>query len=149
MKRPLRVLRWAVSIVAFTACLLMGVLWVRSYWRADQFVLPLSASRAFMAVSLGGATSWRLGPWRPNWSQSMEITSVSPGVLTLGRAVDWMGNLRNARFSRESMRLPHWMLILACALIGAAPWMRWRFSVRGVLVLMVFLAAMFAILIFE
>jgi hypothetical protein len=41
------------------------------------------------------------------------------------------------------------MLMLACATIGAAPWLRWRFSIRGVLVLMAFVAAMFAILVFE
>jgi hypothetical protein len=41
------------------------------------------------------------------------------------------------------------MVMLACAAVGIAPWLRWRFSVRGVLVLMAFIAAMFAILIFE
>jgi hypothetical protein len=58
-------------------------------------------------------------------------------------------NLRQIRIYHHYPIFPHWVLMLACALIGAVPWLRWRFRIRGVLVLMAFLAAMFAILVFE
>jgi hypothetical protein len=103
-----------------------------------------------MANSWGGAIACKVvGPWMPHWSQSVEIASLPSSELPLVRPVDRLGKVRGVRLSWESILFPHWLLMLSCALIGAAPWLRWRFSVRGMLVLMAFLAAMFAILIFE
>jgi hypothetical protein len=93
---------------------------------------------------------YHLFPSRRGQVLSWELRSNPDYTLPPGEQADLLRSLRLIRVVRgKSVALPHWVLMLACAVVGAAPWLRWRFSVRGVLVLMAFIAAMFAILVFE
>jgi hypothetical protein len=141
--RALKLLRCTVSVVAFTACLLLGLLWVRSYWQADDiFSMP---SHRQVVHSMIGSLGFIDSPdgWR------FRIESESVVDLTEGLEIDRIRALRWVRLSGRVRVTPHWFWMVLFGAVGAAPWMRWRFSVRGVLVLMAFLAAMFAILVFE
>jgi hypothetical protein len=162
MKRPLRLLRWAVSTAAFIACLLIATLWVRSYYSLDWVVLEWPGPSRLIVDSGHGSTKlqWsatyrgRLGLRRSSFSTFavVDLMPVLPpeSAESIGWTLpEWTRPLRSVSFSHEHVRLPDWTLMLAAAVIGAAPWLRWRFSVRGVLVLMAFIAAMFAVLIFE
>jgi hypothetical protein len=59
MHRPrlIRGLRIAWSVVWGLLCVLLIVLWVRSYWRMDIVAIP-SPSERFMAVSYYGRIYW-------------------------------------------------------------------------------------------
>jgi hypothetical protein len=151
MKRLLRIQRWAVSVVAFTACLLVGVLWVRSYWRAESATIPRHGTQVFIIFSHQGSMAWYTRfHERRGQMLSWDLRSNPDYSLPSGEEAELLRNLRLIRWVRsKSITLPHWAVMLACAAIGAAPWLRWQFSVRGVLVLMAFIAAMFAILVFE
>jgi hypothetical protein len=146
-----QLLRWAVSVAAFTVCLLVGVLWVRSYWRAESATIPRRGTQVFIILSREGSTSWytRFSE-RRGQLLSWDLWSAPLAPPIIREQPDLWHNLRLVRIvPGKSVVLPHWIVMLVCGLIGVAPWLRWRFSVRGVLVLMAFLAAMFAILIFE
>jgi hypothetical protein len=150
MKRPLQILRWAVSVVGMMGVVLFGVLWVQSYWRAESATIPRRGTQVFIIFSHQGSMAWytrfhvRRGQML-SWDLRSYDYSLPPG-----EHADLLRNLRLIRVVRgKSVTLPHWVLMLACSIVGAAPWLRLRFSVRGVLVLMAFLAVMFAILIFE
>jgi hypothetical protein len=151
MTRPLRILRWAVSIVGVMGVVLFGVLWVRSYWRVEFATIPRRGAQVFIIHSHEGSMTWYTRfHVRRGELLSWDLYSAPIGPPFNGEQPDLLHNLRLVRVvSGKSVKLPHWVVMLACAAIGAAPWLRWRFSVRGVLVLMAFIAAMFAILIFE
>jgi hypothetical protein len=151
MTRSLRILRWAVSLVGVIGVALFGVFWVRSYWRADSATIPRRGTQVFIIFSNQGSMAWYTRfHERRGQKLSWELRSNPGYILPPGEQADLSRNLRLIRVVRgKSVTLPHWVLMLACAIVGAAPWLRWRFSVRGVLVFMAFIAAMFAILIFE
>jgi hypothetical protein len=149
--RALKLTRWTVSVVAFTACLLIGALWVRSYWRLEFATIPRRGTQVFILHSHQGSATWytRFHVRRGKYL-SWDLYSAPIGPPFNGEQPDLWYNLRLVRVvSGKSVKLPHWVVMLTCATIGAAPWLRWRVSIRGVLVLMAFVAAMFAILRFE
>jgi hypothetical protein len=155
--RALKILRWAISIVALTACLLSGALWVRSYWWGDDFIgtssrkigTSILRQRQWTVVSVEGRTIWDGFPFpRRGTAWRVESSSLAPRPPRMPPR-DLVRNLRQIRIYHHYPIFPHWVPMIACALIGAVPWLRWRFNIRGVLVLMAFIAAMFAILVFE
>jgi hypothetical protein len=55
--------------------------------------------------------------------------------------------LRQVSLSQDSFMIPHWTWMAAFGLIGAAPWLRWRFSLRGLLIVTAVAAVLFAVII--
>jgi hypothetical protein len=45
------------------------------------------------------------------------------------------------------IRLPYWLLALIAAILGALPWLRWRFSLRTMLIGMTVVAALLGALV--
>jgi hypothetical protein len=142
--------RWLISVAAFTACLLVGALWVRSYWWADEIVLRRSPAALITCQSMQGSMRFVAYP-RPLFTGIRKLNFESRPAAALNEKFepDLYGNLRRVRLDRWPLIVPHWAWMLATGLLAAGPWVRWRFSVRGVLVLMAFIAAMFAILVLE
>jgi hypothetical protein len=119
------------------------MLWMRSYWRADDiFSMP---SHRQVVHSMIGSIAFIDSPH--GWRYKVESESVAD--LTEGLEINRLRNLRWVRLSGRVKVTPHWFWMILFGVAGAAPWLRWRFSVRGVVVLMAFVATMFAILILE
>jgi hypothetical protein len=134
-----RKLRIAWSVVWAVAAVLLIVLWVRSYWR-DDFVSNLDTSlfATFIGSHCGelyysqsdwsrdalpsNSHGWRYqsipqsAPYKKLWQSSMKAN----GILRLGIA--------------------HWVLILLAVPLTAIPWLRWRFSLRTLLIATTFVA---------
>jgi hypothetical protein len=118
-----------VSASSVLAWLLLVALWVRSYWTADM--VRYRGSRSAGVVSMKGqirmsasATSWK---GVPTWQWDSQPTgSMMP---------DGMGS-SYFRVDRQSMFVvfPHRLVIMLLALLAVAPWIRWRFSLRTVLI---------------
>jgi hypothetical protein len=146
--RTLKLTRWTVSIVAFAACLIIGVLWVRSYWRVEFATIPRRGTQVFIIHSHEGLMTWYTRfHVRRGELLSWDLYSAPIGPPFNGEQPDLLRNLRLVRIvTGKSVKLPHWVVILACAAIGAAPWLRWRFNVRTVLVLMAIVAVLFAVI---
>jgi hypothetical protein len=124
----LRYLRIAVTGLCLTACVLLIVLWVRGYWRWDN--LDMGADHRITSLSgkliideqfvFSSLPDWMASPRSgPLFGSSFELSTFNVGGVTprgTGTAI------------------PNWFLILVSATIAAAPWIRWRFSLRTLLI---------------
>jgi hypothetical protein len=142
----LRKLRIAWSVVWGTGCLLVIVLWARSYWWIDWLSHLTSTGYANVASAQG-----RLGIWydRPppaniaaliakGWHFNVSPMPVPPGVK-------W-----NWSPSVNVVWISYWLMITVGAALGFAPWMRWskRFSLRTLLIVTTLIAVAFGLAIY-
>jgi hypothetical protein len=143
--RLTRHFRIAVTALSLTACVLMIALWVRSYWWHDIAHCPLTSTPRMLCVySLRGritiaAVVWQKddpGPtgwgWEPEFVPRFVPLDAPPlfEYHILANGID-------ARF-------PHWLPIPALATLSVAatlPWLRWRFSLRTLLIATTLVAA--------
>jgi hypothetical protein len=137
MQKFLRYLRIAFSATCLIACVLLIVLWVRSYFVHDAlgFTVPgvlqvlqidsgygglgVSAARRTRQVELDwGFASWEPGPniWDSNWAFK-RWTDMSGSYVVVG--------------------FPDWFLILIGVTLSVVPWIPWsrRFSLRTLLII--------------
>ena len=142
----MRILRWAVSLLGVMGVVLFGVLWVRSIWWFDELSIPLRGNRRIWGTSIKGGIACGVEPG----------ASSSEGIVAyafpsdMWPEADWRQLARRVHFSNIDFSIvtvlfPHWLMMLAFGVIAAAPWLRWRFSVRGVLAFMAFVAVLFAV----
>jgi hypothetical protein len=130
MKRSLRYLRIAVSATCLIACVLMIVLWVRSYWWLD--ILQCGSERAFVshagtiqhtqALDMGLPFSY----WRVvTFSES--TTPMSPPRYSFAGIGYSPGDYW------AEVVIPNWLSLFLLTTLAAAPWLHWRFSLRTLL----------------
>jgi hypothetical protein len=133
-------LRIAVTALCLTACVLLIGLWVRSYWWVTSIQTPPVASRALHCSFEPGR---------------VRIESIL--LRTAEENAEWFSGLRHYHKSsphyavynypspsfvlryRKSLRsiriiFPYWFAILIAGAASVAPWIRWRFSVRTLLI---------------
>src|SRR5215210_5605896 len=137
MSRSLRYLRIAFSATCLIACVLLIVLWVRSYWWNDQLSIPLSDTRVIGTNSFSGRISFSVcaAPeakfmW-PAGLNSEPITSDTPiPSFTYGRITGIP--VRTVDF----VQVPYWFVFLLAAAVGTVPWISRfkRFSLRSLLI---------------
>jgi hypothetical protein len=130
MFRPLRI---TVSVVSGICCVLVVVLWVRSYWHKDQF-LKVAANGYSGIQSESGYVSLL-------WSNDSRLSrylalgwvrgaSYGPQFLpneSLPRLI-----LRPLRVVGDGCEIPYWAITAATALVTAIPWLPWRFSLKTI-----------------
>ena len=140
MSKFWRYLRIAFSATCLIVAVLLCVLWVRSYWVFDQIIWN-SETRAYALASYQGRLTlqfvndglmldegWsRVSFWN---SDDEEKTEVDDRTL-LG-----FGWQRDDLTITSSV--PFWFLVLTCV---AFPFLRWRFSLRTLLIAMTLVAA--------
>jgi hypothetical protein len=141
--RILRSLRIAFSTGCGIVCLLLIVLWVRSYWKDDGIAL-IRSNRLTILGSVHGTlycyshppmrapytdTGWRFGSSQPRSVPTFLFESQL--------------NPKDTR-----IRLPHWYVAPIIGALAFVPWIHWsrRFSLRTLLLAMFLVAAMFAAL---
>jgi hypothetical protein len=56
-----------------------------------------------------------------------------PASAFYGRA-QWCFGLPRSAPGTARILIPHWFTAFSCAAIGSAPWLRWRFSLRALLI---------------
>jgi hypothetical protein len=145
-----RKLRITWSVGCAIACVLLIVLWVRSYsWSDDLCIRLPNSQRQFIIHSILGGTLWysnNYPPWKPVWTHKYwRIESDAVAVLLKDLEVSRTDSLtRIELFSAPSLpsfsrhvALPHWVFVATFATFAAAPWVRqigWQFSLRTLLV---------------
>lgn len=123
MLRPLRI---AVSVVIGLCCVLVIVLWVRSYGQEDIISFGQSGSsmshfvllRGSLVICSAGNDPSNPGGWR-------KYAAWEPGLL---------GFSGFSTATSKSVKLPLWFLLALLALISLLPWTANRFSLRTALV---------------
>jgi hypothetical protein len=126
---------------------LLAVLWARSYWWADALYGDVSSTKRVLVHSMCGSVMvrvdqpmrWQLRPspntqlqWRIG-TQYLHPPGVEPLPFRFG-----------GDFSRVAggIMFPHWFAVVITVILAAAPWMRWRYSLRTLLIAMTLLAAL-------
>ena len=158
-----RYIRISVTALSLTACVLVVALWVRSYgqydWlgglilnpRGDEFQVKYgclieSANGAVVVVYAG------------NLRASLMLLATSAGsspALTNPRVTGdegesaWNGFRAKIYPSTGMFRAssPHWFLALFAGTAAAAPWIKWRFSLRTLLIATTLVAVGLAIIV--
>jgi hypothetical protein len=123
-----RKLRIAWSVFCGPACVLLIVLAVRSNWRGDvitcrggKALIGIESNRGRLAVF---RTADRYGPDEFSWS----LESYGPDEYVAPRALIFVWP------SGKCIGAPHWFGVFALAGLAAFPWLRWRFSLRTLLI---------------
>jgi hypothetical protein len=119
-----RKMRIAVSVTCGIACVLLVVLWVRSYWWADV-ANPLMTSR--VPSMQNGTLVYNDIQVRPNRFEPDPILS-----RYLPRWISFSYNGFTIRGIGAS--IPPWAIIPPLVILASFPWIRWRFSLRTLLI---------------
>jgi hypothetical protein len=132
-----RKLRIAWSVGCGITCVLLIVLWVRSYRVADIFGCNKPRSFGLMAFSATGRMEFGLGETRASFKS---VWASLPHELIH----DLKGYAAGSGFEIRSqhppntigVKLPHWFLVLIVVGLGVMSWFGWsnRFSLRTLLI---------------
>ena len=134
-----RKLRIAWSVGCGVTCLLLVVLWVRSYTLRKAAHIRLGNSYHFIARSqVGRVLLWIENenlPASALYSQAIPATSPEAEIDAHYTRV-WTGyGIRRLVWIKHSAYAVHYWIIAATILfLSAAPWLRWRFSLRTMLI---------------
>ncbi len=140
--------RIAVTALSLTACVLLIVLWVRSHRAEDRVQgrfssvgIRLYSSRGWVVlfknstpgagpytwdITLGG--DYWLSPGDNRLRYALPLNFFGPSVIS-------------------NISLPHWLLALASIAFATLPWLRWRFSLRTLLIATALVAVVLGILV--
>jgi hypothetical protein len=128
MNRPrlLKILKIALSAVCGIACVLLISLWVRSYWWQESVSCDGQARLINIETNFGlvrvGVTA-EPSPFGDNdGTWSFDRFRAAPENV---RSFDWNG---------VYLTLPYWFILALTASLAAIPWIRWRFSLRTLLI---------------
>src|SRR4051794_12192170 len=137
-----RKLRIAWSVFSALACVLLIVLWVRSYyWVEAVRFMDTAKTRVLQCVSMPGR--FAIGtinlpqPWSTfrmsaaEWKRDMANGQPEVPSAMLG---GWLNNQAVAQ-----LFIPYWMLTFLALFVGYVPWIS-RFTVRTLLIAMTLVA---------
>ena len=134
-----RKLRIAWSIACGIACLLLIALWVRSYSNDSAWQTPVIQSGNFAFYSTPGLMIGALAPFveyapHDNLHVSYYIPYHSIGVAR--RPGLWGFTADFWSWWNWVIQVPYWFAVAVAAATGTVPWLRWKFSLRTLLILM-------------
>jgi hypothetical protein len=139
MSRPriLQLLRIAFSVVCGIVCLLIIVLWVRTKYAIDAIDGPLSNSVKFCVMSRHGGIGLLLGGSNSEWSYRKYpadewVRSQIDIDIGYKTALGFVQYAKGSSVFR--IRVPYWPLVSLSAVFAAIPWLRWRYSLRTLLI---------------
>ena len=140
-----RYLRITTSLLCVTACVLLIVLWVRSYW-ADTWVMGyLSSTRLFGVGSQAGQMTLVSVPEKVTAG-----TYAGWGIRVFPQRNHWLVPHMGFAFQLDRTELhafvPHWFLVMVAGSFAALPWIRWRFSLRSTLIAMTLVSVLLGII---
>jgi hypothetical protein len=139
-----RTLRIALSAVCGVLCLLLIALWVASYG---------DTPKSFHAYTI--QISWSngiLGLFTPYYDYELEdvVTYSMPPrkSYTIDYPVDVLGHkLFWSQWRLWIIRVPFWTPVTISVILAAFPWLRWRFSLRTLLIATTLVAVALGIII--
>jgi hypothetical protein len=134
-----RKLRIAWSVAWGIVAVLLIVSWARSYWWIEAIRLPYMGHGAVQVVSIPGLLAIgsfdsRVGPglfhqrvvdWRDLYARAEPPLPELPSPL--------FGGVLRIK-SLAQIFIPYWCLTIAATASGSLPWLRWRFSLRTLLI---------------
>jgi hypothetical protein len=148
--KVVRGLRIAWSVWWGIVCVLLIVLWVRSYWRLDYFYPPAINARLYSG--LGGTGIQTMDSHEKYILQSLgRIQSLSVDDLVRRRTIKTQ-NIRDLfvfRASSTHLHVPIWFLVAIVSLVAIAPWRPWQFSLRTLLIATTLIAVVLGLVVWS
>jgi hypothetical protein len=143
------------------ACLLLVVLWVRSYSWVDNIIGPSKGSSRFGVATANGWLTVRYGNGKFNQQAFPEWTLLSTSAAEMEETYKQMEDSikrTTATFSRPIHRFgwiqdwgfqfPYWLPAVLLLTLAVAPWLRMRFSLRTLLIGMTVAAVLLGIVVY-
>ena len=144
-----RKLRIAWSVAWGVVCLLVVALWVRSYWWLNSWLRTAPKIGLYIQLFEGEVKVMRIpsrfpnsqvNTWYPGTFSEMAIRSTKTWEPT-GQHWAFIGPIGRNRSIVKSYPtrftiVPIWATLLVAATLAAVPWIRWRFSLRTLLIAM-------------
>ncbi len=149
-----RKLRIAWSVGCTIACVLLIVLWVRSYRCADDFGDNQNGLSRVTAFSARGRIVFWVGETRAEmdsiWysfplGQVYEIDKFAAGW---GFGTFVQNRSSPSHLNRVGIKLPYWFAMLVPVALAAVPWIRWRFSLRTLLIATTLVAVVLGLIVY-
>jgi hypothetical protein len=138
-----RKLRISWSLFWGVACLLVIVLWVRSYWARDAVFVTIPFTGYFQFDSSCGAVQI-FAEAAEHQLPKLEYTSQMPTDFGAGGNHWYFYLQRNSDFRwLFVVVIPNWYLVPPIAALATLPWLPWskRFSLRTLLIATTLVAA--------
>jgi hypothetical protein len=139
MAAMLKYLRIGVTALGLTACVLFVALWVRSYWWVDTVEWHISNTSIGVLQSLSGRI-W-LYPSIPSVPSYLDAGLRLETRMVEERFTDnlpWYTRVLGIGFSKQptfwAACLPHCFFIVVTGAFAIGPWLKWRFSLRSLLI---------------
>ena len=149
-----RKLRIAWSVACGFACVLLIVLWVRSYSSWEQLHGPVPGVGGIVINSVKGLMSFGAGTFVGVDSWSIEnVPASEPGrrmLLRYSLGYDPRIGFGIAISANRTVAFaPHWFLVLMSAIAAVCLWIRWpkRFSLRTLLIVTTLVGAVLGLIV--
>ena len=148
-----RKLRIAFSATCLLACVLLVVLWVRSYWWVDGVSMPLTSKYYLGTASSPGCIGFAFHPMG-------QLSSDQVWHFRSAPTERWLEAVRQQRFpnisrvwgtfdfQRYSYVAPDWFILIVLTTLAAAPWLRWRFRLRTLLIATTLVALVLGLIVY-
>jgi hypothetical protein len=161
-----RKLRIAWSVAWGVVCLLLVVLWVRSYQKQDGFTKPVGVGKSTYIVSNRGTLYWFLGEvyqappidffyWN-RMPDDQSTQTLIPAPLPPSPAWQYwnddategieMFSKKRWSLRYEAVAFTHWIALLLAAVVAFISWLPWRFSLRTLLIAMTLVAVVLGVI---
>jgi hypothetical protein len=142
--------RVAFSAVCGIAAVLVVILWVLSYRHSRAVLLPGIASCPEIGISSSEGQICLFEPYGGDWwrrNRRLAVFEPGQGYRVHGYVghFDGGGNPMRPGVRPHEFRVPYWSAVLMLVSMSAVPWMRWRFSVRTLLIGMTLVAVILGI----
>jgi hypothetical protein len=138
-------LRIAFSVGCGIACVLLIVLWVRSYWWYDirgyySTVASLSLESNHGSVKMYSA----IGPSQGGGFVGGSMYNKDNGAPKIR---PW--EFRHSLLQQFDLHFtaPHWFVAVLFVILAAIPWIRWRFSLRTLLIATTMIAVVLGLIV--
>ncbi len=128
--------RIAWSVVCGIACVLLLMLWVRSYWWSDGVRIPHPPSELAQLKSYKCSLHYYDGHYSGKPVNGWRFFSRRDRPVELHLATPIFGEWLFDAAGPIRVSVPHWLFILVCATLATAPWVRSlpsHFSLRTLL----------------
>jgi hypothetical protein len=153
-----RKLRIAFSATCLVACVLLIVLWIRSYWRWESVVWGVTQTQGFSVCSQQGENTIQYLDYRelpPGMTVSIfkwKFESLSPHDRSLLPTIaeGFAGFFVEDTGNGFLVGIPYWFPVLLSAALAAAPWLPWwskRFSLRTLLIATTLIAVVLGLIV--
>ena len=121
-------LRMTVSSVCVVACVLLIVLWVRSYWRSDSAIMSPHRITSFNGRIVFSSDGWYYGEDSRLYCELGRSPEAAP--------TQWFKNTGLVWQYPSAVAIPYLCPGLLLAAVAVAPWLRWsnRFTLHTLLI---------------